>query len=83
MTEVTAATRPAVSSSHSKTRKGEERRKQILEACKRVLAKEGCMRFQLRNVAVEAGLSLSNVQYYSPRKAACVSNCETWQSKPV
>ena len=57
-----------MSLNHSKTKKGKERRKQILEACKRVLAKEGCMRFQLRNVAVEAGLSLSNVQYYFPTK---------------
>ncbi len=72
MTEATTLTRPAVRSKHSKTRKGEERRKQILEACKRVLAKEGCMRFQLRNVAIEAGLSLSNVQYYFPTKEELV-----------
>lgn len=61
-----------MSLNHSKTKKGKERRKQILEACKRVLAKEGCMRFQLRNVAVEAGLSLSNVQYYFPTKEELV-----------
>lgn len=30
------------------------------------------MRFQLRNVAVEAGLSLSNVQYYFPTKEELV-----------
>lgn len=57
----------------SRTKKGEERRKQILDACKRVLAKEGCMSFQLRNVAIEAGLSLSNVQYYFPTKEALVT----------
>ena len=61
-----------MSLNHSKTKKGKERRKQILEACKRVLAKEGCMRFQLRNVAIEAGLSLSNVQYYFPTKEELV-----------
>ena len=72
MKQATTTSSPAVSLNHSKTKKGKERRKQILEACKRVLAKEGCMRFQLRNVAVEAGLSLSNVQYYFPTKEELV-----------
>jgi len=51
-----------------KTKKGEQRRKQILDACKRVLLKDGYTRFYMQNVADEAELSLSNLQYYFRNK---------------
>ena len=51
-----------------KTKKGAQRRRQILDACKSVLLKQGYTRFYMQNVADEAALSLSNLQYYFSNK---------------
>ena len=40
----------------------------IVEAARQVLVREGSNGFSLRKVAAEAGLSLSNVQYYYPTR---------------
>lgn len=48
----------------------QETRKRIIEAARRVLVREGSNGFSLRKVAAEAGLSLSNVQYYYPTRVA-------------
>lgn len=48
----------------------QETRKRIIEAARQVLVREGSNSFSLRKVASEAGLSLSNVQYYYPTRLA-------------
>ena len=44
--------------------KGRKRMSEIMEACKAVLINKGYTQFSLRNVAREAGIHLSNLQYY-------------------
>ena len=44
--------------------KGRKRITDIMEACKSVLIDKGYTQFSLRNVAGEAGMYLSNLQYY-------------------
>ncbi len=48
----------------------QETRKRIIEAARQVLVREGSNGFSLRKVAADAGLSLSNVQYYYPTRVA-------------
>lgn len=48
--------------------KGKKRIVEIMEACRRVLIDKGYTQFSLRNVAKEAGMHLSNLQYYFPGK---------------
>ena len=52
--------------------KGEKRIAEIMEACKRVLIDKGYTQFSLRNIAREAGIHLSNLQYYFQTKEALV-----------
>jgi AcrR family transcriptional regulator len=63
----------AVSSSAAKTKKGRETKKQILAACKSVLTNKGYPYFSFQNIAKEAGLSLSNVQYHFATKEKLVA----------
>jgi len=63
----------AVSSSTAKTKKGRETKKQILAACKSVLTNKGYPYFSFQNIAKEAGLSLSNVQYHYATKEKLVA----------
>jgi AcrR family transcriptional regulator len=63
----------AVSSSTAKTKKGRETKKQILAACKSVLTNKGYPYFSFQNIAKEAGLSLSNVQYHFATKEKLVA----------
>ena len=44
--------------------KGKKRISEIMEACKTVLIDKGYTQFSLRNIAREAGMHLSNLQYY-------------------
>ncbi len=44
--------------------KGRKRVSDIMEACRTVLIDKGYTQFSLRNVAREAGMHLSNLQYY-------------------
>ncbi len=44
--------------------KGKKRIVEILEACRTVLIDKGYTQFSLRNIAKEAGIHLSNLQYY-------------------
>ena len=44
--------------------KGRKRISEIMEACKTVLIDRGYTQFSLRNIASEAGIHLSNLQYY-------------------
>ena len=44
--------------------KGRKRISDIMEACRTVLIDKGYTQFSLRNVAREAGMHLSNLQYY-------------------
>lgn len=44
--------------------KGRKRIVEIMEACKTVLIDKGYTQFSLRNIAREAGIHLSNLQYY-------------------
>ena len=44
--------------------KGRKRISEIMEACKSVLIDKGYTQFSLRNIAREAGIHLSNLQYY-------------------
>lgn len=56
--QVTTGATIAVSS------KGRKRIVEIMEACKTVLIDKGYTQFSLRNIAREAGIHLSNLQYY-------------------
>jgi AcrR family transcriptional regulator len=44
--------------------KGKKRIVEIMEACRTVLIDKGYTQFSLRNIAKEAGIHLSNLQYY-------------------
>ena len=44
--------------------KGKKRSSDIMEACKTVLIDKGYTQFSLRDIAKEAGIHLSNLQYY-------------------
>lgn len=44
--------------------KGKKRVTEIMEACRAVLIDKGYTQFSLRNIAKEAGIHLSNLQYY-------------------
>ena len=51
-------------STAASSNKGRKRIKEIMEACKTVLIDKGYTQFSLRNIAREAGIHLSNLQYY-------------------
>jgi AcrR family transcriptional regulator len=46
------------------SKKGRKRIVEIMEACRTVLIDKGYTQFSLRNIAKEAGIHLSNLQYY-------------------
>lgn len=54
------------------SRKGRERANQILEAARRVLVEAGYTQFSLRNIAAQAGIHLSNLQYYYPTRETVI-----------
>ncbi len=55
-----------------RSRKGRDREHAVLEAARRVLVEAGYTQFSLRNVAAEAGMHLSNLQYYFPTRDALI-----------
>ena len=55
-------------STPAKTRKGAERKKQILDSCIDILVKKDSSQLTMRNIANELDLHLSNVQYYFPTR---------------
>lgn len=55
-----------------RSRKGLDREESVLLAARRVLVEEGYTQFSLRNVAAEAGMHLSNLQYYFPTRDALI-----------
>ncbi|KIF82780.1 TetR/AcrR family transcriptional regulator [Noviherbaspirillum autotrophicum] len=56
----------------STTEKGYERARDILQAAREIFAAEGYGGLSMRRVAVQAGISLSNVQHYYHSKDALV-----------
>jgi TetR/AcrR family transcriptional regulator len=52
------------STSIASSEKGKKRITEIMEACRSVLIDKGYTQFSLRNIAKEAGIHLSNLQYY-------------------
>src|SRR5690554_6391387 len=50
------------------SRKGQARAAQILKAARQVLVEAGYTQFSLRNIAAQAGMHLSNLQYYYPTR---------------
>lgn len=55
-----------------RSRKGQDREHAVLHAARRVLVQSGYTQFSLRNVAAEAGMHLSNLQYYFPTRNALI-----------
>jgi len=55
-------------STPAKTRKGAERKKQILDVCIDILVNKDASQLTMRNIASELDLHLSNVQYYFPTR---------------
>ena len=53
-----------VITSIASSNKGKKRIVEIMEACRTVLIDKGYTQFSLRNIAKEAGIHLSNLQYY-------------------
>lgn len=56
----------------TRSRKGLDREEAVLLAARRVLIEEGYTQFSLRNVAAEADMHLSNLQYYFPTRDALI-----------
>ena len=57
------STNKTTSTTIASSDKGKKRVTEIMEACRTVLIDKGYTQFSLRNIAKEAGLSLSNVRY--------------------
>ena len=58
------SSQPVANSTVALSSKGRKRISEIMEACKAVLIDKGYTQFSLRNIAREAGMHLSNLQYY-------------------
>lgn len=56
----------------TRSTKGQDREDAVLRAARRVLVEAGYTQFSLRNVALEAGMHLSNLQYYFPTREALI-----------
>ncbi|VAW05233.1 hypothetical protein MNBD_ALPHA04-1047 [hydrothermal vent metagenome] len=50
-------------------RKGERRKKQILDVCVQLLVEKGYSELSFRSVATRAGIQIGNLQYYFPTRA--------------
>ena len=61
--------------------KGKKRIVEIMEACKIVLIDKGYTQFSLRNIAREAGIHLSNLQYYFRTREELIKGLIDYNSK--
>jgi DNA-binding transcriptional regulator YbjK len=59
-------------SGEARSRKGQDREYAVLQAARRVLIDSGYTQFSLRNIAAEADMHLSNLQYYFPTRNALI-----------
>ena len=57
------------------TKKGLQRRAQILDAASQRLVEVGMEGLSLNSIAAKVGISLGNLQYYFPYKKNCYSSC--------
>lgn len=63
------AEEPALDRNNMRAR-GQRTRNEIIAAARKLLLESGSLEFTLREVAVRAGISISNLQYYFPTRLA-------------
>lgn len=73
--------RSATESNTAPSKKGRKRITEIMVACKTVLMDKGYTQFSLRNVAREAGMHLSNLQYYFRTREALLNGLIDYNSQ--